>query len=515
MPRRTSPTDFQPYNVETPGEFEPPALTEVHPSLREIAVLRESTEMILSSMDVDSVLHQILLIVRNYFAATTCAVFLVDSPAQELYRRAAIGYDDAVPERRYKIGRDGVIGGVAHTKAPVYVPDVRSESRYITADPKIQSEIALPLVVREEVIGVLDIESDKPDHFSADMIALLSLFAGQAAVALENARLYSTERRRMRQIELINLIARSATAASDVEQLLSTLADLINDTFDGVDVCILLRENDGRLKLRAHAGLRHELPDNFAASERTGVIAQAFADRMNVVINDLPQRKDWPACLPGAGSELCVPLVSFGETLGALLISHPAQQFFGTDDRAIAQAAADVCATAIRNVQLAEELRRVSNTDSLTGVFNQRYFHVLVAQEAHRSRRYHKQFSLLMVELKDFHELNSTHGFDRGDQVLRELGEWLKGQLRSVDSVCRYGLDRFVMVLPETNTDRVATVIGKIQEKISRLRSSPSGVSLAVRYAVVSYPQDGVTDVELVRNLLARISPARTNAAGA
>jgi len=471
--------------------------------------------MILSSMDVDSVLHQILLIVRNYFGTTNCAVFLVDASTQELYRRAAIGYDDSAPERRYRIGRDGVIGWAGHSKAPMYVPNVRSEPRYIPADPKIQSEIALPLVVREEIIGVLDIESDKPDYFSPEMISLLSLFAGQAAVALENARLYSTERRRMRQIELINLIARSATAASDVEQLLSTLADLINDTFEGVDVCILLREAEGNLKLRAHAGMRQELPESFAASEHTGVVAQAFSERMNVVINDLPQRKDWPAFLPGAGSELCVPLVSFGETLGALVISHPAQQFFSTDDRAIAQAAADVCATAIRNVQLAEELRRVSNTDSLTGVFNQRYFHVLVAQEAHRSRRYHKQFSLLMVELKDFQELNSTYGFDRGDQVLRELGDWLKGQLRSVDGVCRYGMDRFVMVLPETTAERVATVIGKVQEKISRLRSTPSGVPLSARYAMVCYPQDGVTEVELVRNLLTRIAPPRSGAANA
>jgi diguanylate cyclase (GGDEF)-like protein len=411
--------------------------------------------------------------------------------------------------------REGVIGWVAHTKAPMYVPNVRSEPRYITADPKIQSEMALPLVVREQVIGVLDIESDKPDHFSQDMIALLALFAGQAAVALENARLYSTERRRMRQIELINLLARSATAASDVEHLLSTLADLINDTFDGVDVCLLLRETGGGFKLRAHAGMRQQLPEKFTASEQTGVIAQAFAERMNAVINDLPQRQGWPACLPGAGSELCVPLVSFGETLGALVISHPAQQFFSSDDRAIAQAAADVCATGIRNVQLAEELRRVSNTDSLTGVFNQRYFHVLVANEAHRSRRYHKQFSLLMVELKDFQELNSTYGFERGDEVLRELGDWLKGQLRSVDSVCRYGMERFVLVLPETNTDRVASVIGKVQERISRLRSTPSGMPLAARYAMVSYPQDGVTDVELVRNLLARIAAPRSGAAGA
>src|SRR5207237_7209610 len=119
----------------------------------------------------------------------------------------------------------------------------------IMAVESVRSELALPLLVRDEVIGVLHVGSNKLDYFNDEMVGLLALFAGQAAVALENARLYSTERRRMRQIELINLIARSATGAQDVEQLLSNLADLINDTFDTVDVCILLRNKEGQLVL--------------------------------------------------------------------------------------------------------------------------------------------------------------------------------------------------------------------------------------------------------------------------
>ena len=138
---------------------------------------------------------------------------------------------------------------------------------------------------------------------------LLAIFAGQAAVALENARLYSSERRRMRQIELINLIARSATAANTVEQLLTTLCDLIADTFEDSDVCILTRDSDDRLAVRAHSGTHPDLPDTFPESERAGIIAQAFAARMNVVVNDIPGRKGWPSCFPAAGSELCVPLV--------------------------------------------------------------------------------------------------------------------------------------------------------------------------------------------------------------
>ena len=201
-------------------------LKNIHPSIREVAVLQESTEMILSSMDVDTVLHQILLIVRN---------------------------------RRLRIGHDGLAGWVAQHKTPLYAGDVSREPRYVMFDERVRSELALPLIVRDEVLGVLSIGSEEPDHFNDSMIGLLALFAGQAAVAVENARLYSSERRRMRQIELINLIARSATAANDVEQLLHNLADLIDDTFDASDVCILLRDREGKRDRIAGHSLQHHL----------------------------------------------------------------------------------------------------------------------------------------------------------------------------------------------------------------------------------------------------------------
>jgi diguanylate cyclase (GGDEF)-like protein len=483
--------------------------------MRELAVLQESTEMILSSMDVDTVLHQILLIVRNYFEATNCAVLLVDHSTHELYCRAQNGYPEQLTkDLRLKVGKDGISGWVAEHKMPLYVPDVAKEPRYILADASVRSELALPLLVRDEVIGVLSVSCDKLDFFSDDMIGLLALFAGQAAVAVENARLYSSERRRMRQIELINLIARSATAANDVEQLLSNLADLIEDTFDGTDVCMLLRDRDGRLVLRAYAGQHMDLPETFAASERSGIIAQAFSSRNNAVANDAATRPGWPVCFPGAASELCVPLVSFGETLGALVVSHDSPGFFGPEDRSIAQAAADVCATAIRNVQLSDEIRRITNIDALTGVYNQRFFHVLAAQEASRSRRYQKRFSLLMLELNGFHQGSSQVDHEQNDELLREIATQLKKQMRNVDSICRYGPQRFAVVLPETSAEQVPVIQKKLSDGFAELRTGRRHSDhVDVRFAWVSYPQDGANELDLVRMLVARISGEKAGAA--
>src|SRR5256714_15306043 len=87
----------------------------VHPSVREIAVLQEATEMILSSVDVGTVLHQILLIVRNYFGITNCAVFLVDDAVEYAYCRAHNGYREADTStaERFRIGQEGAIGWLA------------------------------------------------------------------------------------------------------------------------------------------------------------------------------------------------------------------------------------------------------------------------------------------------------------------------------------------------------------------------------------------------------------------
>src|SRR5438128_12313403 len=133
---------------------------ELHPSVREIAVLQEATEMILSSADLDTVLHHILLIVRNYFDVPFCSVLLVDAHKQELFVRAHNGYKDQEANRKIRIGQEGVTGWVAQHKAPLYVPDVSREARYVGTDPSVKSELALPLIVRDQVIGVLDIESD-------------------------------------------------------------------------------------------------------------------------------------------------------------------------------------------------------------------------------------------------------------------------------------------------------------------------------------------------------------------
>lgn len=491
-------------------------MAEPNPGVREVAVLHQATQMILSgSMDLDTLLHEVLLVVRNFFGVSNCAVFLADAAAGHVCCRVQNGYDPKFRGTRFRIGKEGVVGWVAYSRMPLYVPDVSQEPRYVCADPRIRSELALPLQVRDELLGVLDVESDQLDFFDEQTIGLLAMFAGQAAIAVDNARLYSTERRRMRQIELINLIARSAAAASQVEQFLGTLAELISDSFEGTNVAVFLCQADGSVRLGARAGSVEPLIARFALSQRTGTLGDALSKRQLAAAPQLsPER---PGCFGDGGSELAVPLLAASDLRGAIVIGHEHEKFFSMDDRAIAQAAADVAATAMQNVFLADELRRVANTDFLTGLYNQRYFYCVVAQEVARAKRYNKRFALAMLDIREFRDVNAALGFDGADELLRRVARALTASMRRNDTVCRFAGDRFALVLPETDPERMEAVLGKIRGSLGEVQYHAAGKPrrLAAAYAVAHFPQDGATDMELIRTLQERLRQVKDQASAA
>jgi diguanylate cyclase (GGDEF)-like protein len=490
-------------------------LTQSYPNVRELAVLQEAMQMVLSSLDADTVLHHILLIVRNYFAAASSAVYLVEPGGNELICRGQSGFTEMAAGDRIGIGKETIAGWAAFTKSPLYIPDFAKEARHRGEGPGMGSALALPLSVRDRLIGVLEIRSEKPDPFSPEAISLLSVFSGQAAIALENAQLHTTDLRRVRQIEIINLIARSAAAAHDHQQFFSMLTDLLSDTFEGTMIAVVLCSVDGHITVPAHTGTRAVDMKRFVAARRQGTIADAFATRSLAVVNDFKAELSLPSCFPESGSELCAPLVSLGEVLGAIVLGHQRTNFFTTEDRVIAQAAADVCATALKNVQLAEELRRVANLDPLTGVYNQRYLHSVLEQEISRSRRHGKEFGLVLLDVREFRKINAAVGLEMGDTLLRRTAQALRASIRNNDVLCRYVADRFALLLPELNAEGLVVVVGKLQAALRNVEVSYAHgrAPLSATWAAVQYPADGESEVELMKLLTNRLDDAKSQAA--
>src|ERR1700692_3298707 len=284
-----------------------------------LAVLFDAGQAVLSTFDLDEVLQRILAIARDYFHLRNVAILLLDEEAGELCVRSQIGWDPG--KDTIRLGRlAGITGAAVLKKQPVYAPDVSQDPRYVCAAQTTRSELAIPLMVRDEVVGVLDCQSDRVDHFDHETIELLTLFSTQASIALQNARLYSLERQRARQLEAINTIAQQSTAVMDLEELLVRVCSVIQKAFQVSHVSLLLRE-EADLVMRAHQGtLTPCIPPNgrFPASQEPW--SRVIAASGTIVEKDLSDLPESLRLFKECSSRMSIPLISFGQTLGVLTL---------------------------------------------------------------------------------------------------------------------------------------------------------------------------------------------------
>src|SRR6202789_415546 len=251
-----------------------------------IAVLYDAGQAVLSTFDLDEVLQRILAIAHDYFHLRNVAILLVDKQSRQLHVRSQVGWDQGQDKVLVSLGQ-GITGAAALKKQPVYAPDVTKDERYFCSAKSTRSELAIPLMVRDEVVGVLDCQSDHVDHFDAETIDLLTLFSTQASIALQNARLYSLEQQRARQLQAINAIAQQTTVVLELEDLLTKVCRLIHDAFRVSHVSLFLRE-DHDLVLRAHHGsLTPCLPEGGRFPDTTQPWASILADSCTAIERDL------------------------------------------------------------------------------------------------------------------------------------------------------------------------------------------------------------------------------------
>jgi PAS domain S-box-containing protein len=159
--------------------------------MRETMVLYRVSGKLMRTLNVDQLLGEILEVLERFFGYLSCAVLLVDEATRELYIKASRGYLQEVVERtRIKIGEEGITGWVAAHKVPLNVPDVTEDPGYIGAVKGTRSEIAVPMLSGEKVIGVLDAQSPKVNAFNEGDLGILSSVAAHATIAIEKAWLF-------------------------------------------------------------------------------------------------------------------------------------------------------------------------------------------------------------------------------------------------------------------------------------------------------------------------------------
>ena len=466
--------------------------------MQKVAILYDASQAVLSTFELDKVLEQILGIVRDYFHLQSAAILLIDDE-NRLYARKHFGpgeIEDA--DARLPVGQ-GITGTAAQKKRPIYVRDVTKDPRYIPFVKSTRSELAIPLMIRDEVVGVLDCQADQVNFFDGETIDLLTLFSTQAAIALENARLYSLEQKRRAQLEAINAIARQTTAVLDREELLRKVCSLLLHSFDIDHVALTLIEND-KLIVAAHEGkLTPAMPVGEAMGINEGISGRALESGRAVVVQDVAADAGYLPGFAETRSEMCLPLITFGKKLGVMCLESAQAGAFQQADIQPLESVADIVATAIQNAIYFEQTKALADVDGLTGIYNRRFFEKRLVEELGRAARYQNPLSLLMIDIDHFKKINDEFGHLLGDEVLRQVSALFRAQLRKADIICRYGGEEFVILLPETSGEDARAAADKVRRVIEGHAFPGVPRPVTISAGVAEFPVHGSTRDELVK----------------
>ncbi len=322
-------------------------------------LLLEVADVLATSLDLDTTLRRVAEVVRKVIDYEIFAILLLNEKNQELRFRFQVGYPREFAEKaRVKLG-EGVVGQAAKLRQAILIDDVTQDPRYIPAVPNVRSELAVPLITKNRVIGVIDLEARDAGYFNQEHMRLLTLIASRMAAGIENAQLYTRSTKQARILLLLNEIARELTSILNLDELFGRIAELLRRLIDYQMFSILLLDSSGQM-------LQHRFSLRFNENVQRkgdipvgrGVVGYAAESRQAVLVPDVSKDPRYIEGNPETKSELAVPLIYKDKVIGVLDLEHTRRGFFTDEHRRTMMTLAAQVAIAIENARLYEEIAR-------------------------------------------------------------------------------------------------------------------------------------------------------------
>src|SRR5690349_6960570 len=327
-------------------------------SLRLEDFLLDVADTLNSTLEMDKLLGRVAELVRQIIDYEIFAILLLNERAQEMRIRFQIGHTPETERLKIKVGQ-GITGMAVERRSAVLVGDVRKEPRYINAHPLVRSELAVPLIAKKRVIGVIDIQASKEAYFTEEHSRILSLVASRIATAIENARLYTRVARQAQTLTVLNEISRELTSILNVDQLFKRIGDLLTRVIEYQMFSILLVDPERgalvhrfSLRYQENIHLKHDIP------VARGLVGYAVSEKTAVLAPDVSKDPRYIQLNPETRSELCVPLIYKERAIGVLDLEHTRRNYYNEDHVRTLTTLAGQIAIAIENARLYERLAR-------------------------------------------------------------------------------------------------------------------------------------------------------------
>jgi len=318
-----------------------------------LATLVEISHDITSILDLDQLLSKIAELTNRIIPYQIFAIFLVDEARHDLFYRFGIGHEQNIVQK-LRIGfGEGLIGTAAIDQRPVVVDDVRTDSRYIEVVKAARSELALPLIVKNRVVGVLDIESPEVGYFRDQQVRFLNLLASQIAIAVDNASIYDSERRNREMLSLLYEVSLDMTSTLEIDEVFHRIAAAVKSTVNYHIFSIFqLDDRTGVLQLKTVVRSNERETKKFTVPLGDGLVGAAALRDTPVRVGNVANDPRYINVHPETRSELAVPFKHKGKVVGVLDLESTQLDYFTEYHERLLATLGSRIAAALVNAQL-------------------------------------------------------------------------------------------------------------------------------------------------------------------
>lgn len=306
---------------------------------------------------------------------------------------------------------------------------------------------------------------------------------------------------------LINLLRVSQELGStlNLEKVSDMAVDIANTLFSAHTVGFyIIKKEEGRAILnlqRIISSYKHSFTNLSVDVPQKSCILDAIEEKKTLCIRDIHKTDD--AVIPKIGafhSVVIAPVIFENESVGIIFIINNMPNAYSIEDAQLLGMLANQIAICLKNVDLYETTAQMAITDSLTGLYCHGYFQDSLIKDLHQAKYKNIPYSLAIIDVDFFKQINDTYGHPQGDYFLRQLAGLIKLNMRKTDLVARYGGDEFTISMPGLDRMAASVVAEKLRQEVETYQfvTGSRVVKVTISIGVASFPESAQTSKELI-----------------
>jgi len=383
----------------------------------------------------------------------------------------------------------------------------------------VRSIQSIPVIYGNRLAWVLQIYNTVLDTESVEM---LLAYCRHLAVVLENVLMKQEAQGNQSVLSVVTDFSQAIGAQLESPGLYRAILMKTAELAGAEQASLMIfDETSQELSIKCVKGLNEKIVQNLRVKPGQGIAGLVFETGRSLLVKNVdqdPRFTERQRARYKTKSLICVPLKIDQRKIGVINLTDKTGDGFDENDLRLVESIASHASVALDRTdyyKMSEDLRKISITDSLTDLYNRRFFQDRISEEIERSRRHGLPVSLIMLDIDNFKQYNDTYGHLAGDEALRLTAATIKNSVRNIDRVTRYGGEEFAVILP-------MTAIAAARDIAERIRSGVAGryfpddalraaVKLTASLGIASFPQHADNLLDLVGNADKALYIAKVN----